>query len=69
MNIMSVVVKDAEDITSTGTKYTIIHGDFDGNIVMEIGLVRTDGVRETPHATRKYFERDGEVSFITYPHC
>lgn len=69
MRLMQIATEHALDITKSGSKYTIIHGDFDGNVVMKIGLVRIDGVRETPHATRKYFDRDGEVTFITYPHC
>lgn len=69
MNLMGIVTKHGEEITESGSKWVHIHGDFDGNVVMQIGLVRSDGVREKPHATRKYFERDGEVSFVTYPHC
>lgn len=69
MSVMAVATKHGEEITKNGNRYVFIHCDFDGNVVMEIGPVRSDGVREIPIATRKYFERDGEVSFLTYPHC
>jgi hypothetical protein len=69
MTLMETVVAHAEELTRNKTKYVIIHGDFDGNVVLEIGLVRSDGVQETPHATRKYYEKNGETYFLIYPHC
>lgn len=69
MSLIQTVMRHAEDITSSPYRYVLIHGDMYGNTYMEIGIVREDGVREVPHATRKYFEKDGEVSFLTYPHC
>lgn len=69
MSLMEQVIKHADELTNNKTRYVFIHGDFDGNVVMEIGNVRIDGVQEKPHATRKYFSKDGEISFITYPHC
>lgn len=69
MNLMSVVLQHAHEVTKSGTKWAFTHCDFDGNVVMQIGLIRPDGIREVPHATRKYYEKDGEACFVTYPHC
>ena len=63
------MTRHAEAITENEHRYVIMHNDNYGNTYMEIGIVRSDGIREVPHATRKYFEKDGEVSFLTYPHC
>jgi len=68
---MSKVTEDGNELIKNGTKWVHIHSDqFDpSTVVMQIGLVRSDGIKEKFHATRKYFIKDGEVSFLTYPHC
>ena len=68
MNLMPTIVNHAADITKNGDRWIFIQSCSD-DIIMEIGVVRSNGIRERPHATRKYYEKGGEVTFITYPHC
>jgi len=69
MTTVQVAVKHASVITEKGRRWAKVYKNYDGTVYMDIGMVREDGVREVPHATRKYYlGMDGEVTFLTQVH-
>ncbi len=69
MSPVQVAVKHASVITEKGRRWAKVYKNYDGTVYMDIGMVRENGVREVPHATRKYYlGSDGEVTFLTQVH-